>query len=158
MPRPQLMLTHHYHRDSAFLAALKQALSPSSPRRRLREAVLLLVGSEALPRLAAGVDTLSLSLKCWPPSLPRRTRRASGKRRGMASWTCLSSSLRYGEGKPSSGGRGEVLYFLAYQASHPFVSLSLLPTPRPANPRMTGPVPLLSMPWTRCWRQGHHVR
>ena len=46
------------------------------------------------------------SPKCWPPSRPRRTRRASGKRRGMASWTYSSSSLRYGGGQPGSGPRG----------------------------------------------------
>lgn len=84
MPRPQLMLTHHYHRDSAFLAALKQALSPSSPRRRLREAVLLLVGSEALPRLAAGVDTLSLSQVLAPfPSQEDETRFRQEARDGI---------------------------------------------------------------------------
>lgn len=78
------MLTHHYHRDSAFLAALKQALSPSSPRRRLREAVLLLVGSEALPRLAAGVDTLSLSQVLAPfPSQEDETRFRQEARDGI---------------------------------------------------------------------------
>ena len=38
--------------------------------------------------------TLSPSPKCWPPSPPKRTRRASGKRRGMASWTSSSFYLR----------------------------------------------------------------
>jgi len=38
--------------------------------------------------------TLCPSPKCWPPSPPKRTRRASGKRRGMVSWTSSSFYLR----------------------------------------------------------------
>ena len=72
------------NRDSAFLAALKQALSPSSPRRRLREAVLLHVGGEALPRLAAGVDTLPLSQVLAPfPSQEDETRFRQEARDGI---------------------------------------------------------------------------
>lgn len=141
-------------RDIVFLAALKHALSPSSPRCQLRETVLLNLG-EVLPRLAAGVDTLSLSQVVAPfQSQADETRFRQEARDGIMDMLKLFFEVRRG-------------YVILKEAEgslriHPFdpAMRSLrpphFPPPpsvlRPANPRETAPALLLSMPWTRCWR------
>jgi hypothetical protein len=115
-----------------------------------------------LPRLAAGVDNLSLSQVLAPfPSQEDETRFRQEARDGIMDLLKLLFEVR----RRTTGKRaeGKVLSFFAYQPSHPretFVSAFFpfpLPTPRPASPRITAPAPPLSMPWTRCWKQGHHV-